>query len=834
MAIRIQAGAQGAHCRRFFSRYRYIAACVAVSMSGCYCRSDTPPEVPSIDATTSVEAIEVTPSILVVAKPPTATTVPVSFQLVALLRDKHDLIIPASIGNTVSWQAYQNGTTTDLVTLTPDGHSVIVEIPVFPANDKNVTIKAKIGTVWSDPSALINLVANTPATGNDIILSSHTAGETPNVALVNGEETTTTCLIDEAYVFVYAAILADLVGGCDAYTGEVAVFSPDRQLYYEPEQAFAFGQQTVNTGSPDPEYDTLPVKIWSAAHLENLNDADLLALKTQEYDQAVLDVELASDILEANRVGIVLELVENFANNIEGDTELNGCPSDQTEVVDSVLNIYVVAVAPGFGAHCRRTPGKLVEVIFLMQTRHSPALLAHEIGHALGLWKPGKFGHTEDLKGFGTSNVMLAWEADDKSENRDQLSLGQGFRMNVDEESWLNHSASMNALGNVITDGTKARDAALIRLQCQCETYNATPCPKLAKDFLSPDTDTPPGEPWRCADNIYLGQAQDTDDAVGLLRGRRQSEPGACEWVAGLPARHNGYAWGKLRLEFPNLAESACTSQDFAVFFTDHRMWYRPVPSFKLSYMYMDLIELTSAADVPGDPWSVPVVLWFEGGMTAYQATEDVAFANQVYSEMFTDGTSNRAGITLTWTWNEYEPDDWTTGANPLRSQLEKALDPMTGTCNLSSPNLVKNAINVYFLGKNTDFDAEFTFLKSSRGTSCADPPNGTYVIALANPVPPVVGAPPSKTGLAHYLGHLFTLPEDPATNHTIMRHAPLVGAQERAPGLTLGQVFRLNVNEDSWLNTSAISNRKGQTTEKCAVVGTLDCPPIDMHVTVP
>lgn len=830
MAIRIQAGAQGAHCRRFFSRYRYAAACLAVSVSGCgHCGSDTPPEVPSINATTSVESIEVTPSILVVAKPPTATTAPVSFQLVALLRDKNGLIIPASIGNTVSWLAYQNGATTDLVTLTWDDHWVIVEIPDFPADDKTVTIKATIGGVSSDPSALINLVANTPATGNDIILSSHTAGETANIALVNGEEATATCLIHEAYVFVYAAILVDLVKGCDVATGEVAVFSPDRQLYYEPKQAFTAGQQTVNTGSPAPEYDTLPVKIWSAAHLVNLSDTDLLELKTQEYDQAEMDVELASDILEANRVGVVLEIVENFANYIDGGTGINRCPSDQTEVVDSVLNIYVVAAAAGFGAHCRRKPGELVEVIFLMQTRHSPALLAHEIGHALSLWKPGKFGHTEDLKGFGTSNVMLGWEADDKSENRDQFSLGQGFRMNVDEDSWLNHSASMNALGDVITDGTKARDIALIRLQCQCETYTATPCPKLAKEFLTPDTDVPPGEPWRCADNIYLGQAQNTDDAVGLIRGRQwRSELDVCEWVSGLPARHTGYAGGKLRLEFPNLAESACASQDFGVFFTGHRMWYRPVPDFTLSYMYMDLITLNSAKDVPGDPWSVPVVLWFEDGKTGYEADKDVAFADQVYGGVLDDGTSNRAGITLTWTWNDDQPDDWTTVPSSLRTQLENALHPVTGTCSLSSSTLVPNAINVYFLGK-TDFDEDFTFLKSSLGASCADPPNGTYVIVLANPVPPVVG-PFSKTGLAHYLGHLFDLPDDPLTDHTIARHEPMT--VERALGLTLGQVFRLNVSKDSWLNTSNPLNGRVIQPEDCAVAES--CPPIDMHVPVP
>jgi len=71
------------------------------------------------------------------------------------------------------------------------------------------------------------------------------------------------------------------------------------------------------------------------------------------------------------------------------------------------------------------------------------ATLAHEFGHAFSLWGgEEEGGHSDPADGFDNNNLM----AGGGPPTRSHVSLGQAFRFNVDERSWLNH--------NGVRDGT--------------------------------------------------------------------------------------------------------------------------------------------------------------------------------------------------------------------------------------------------------------------------------------------------------------------------------------------------------------------------------------------
>ena len=788
-------------------------------------------------------SVEITPSVLTVLAHD--NTQPTKFALYVRLWDENGDIIPEVDGYVPSWTASEDW----VQFVEQSGHSVVVEIVNNPPVTHEVTVSAEVDGVLSDPSATITVIPETYVSAEDKVLASHAEGNPAAVALVDGlrsDGTDLACVNDEVLVFVRAVQAGNLVWGCENPQGQVVVFATDKALIYQPAVLWQVAQDIVDVAPQQADPLPLPVAMWTAVYDPTATATELAQLRN-EVSQLIkdFDVELANDILRSNRVGVELTIVGGFPEPIDGDDHAYTCQDDPTQLTNGVLNIYYVNEILGAnrGIYCTRDQARPEDAIYISRGAHSPTSLVHEIGHALSLLTPGPFGHTDNLSGFRVDNLMWAWLDDTQKKNRDHFSLGQAFRMNVDAYSWINHSFAP-AEGNVevvASDNSSARSESEVRLPCQCREFEDEPCPRLGADVESPEYVGPIGGGWRCSDEIVLWYADKNHNAVGLVRGRDwRSAPGACKWVKGLPARRFsvGVTDERLRLWFRNLTPEASCTWYLAVFFDQDRMWYRPVPTdpFPFGYLYMNRYFLADdLTDIPEEPWHVPVNVWFEdGGLADYLAAPDLAAATQVYGGELDEGGTNRTGVTLDLALPQSE-SDWTETPADLAALLSQLRTALLGgqrtACPLGSSGnqyVTDGVINVYYIGNLTDVATDFDFLEADRGDWCTDD-QGTFYVLLAPSLPY------SATALAHHLGHVLALDHvtaaDDLTWSNVMWSDPYPSGLDARVELTLGQVFRINLHPDSWLNKSSKSPRAQlfRPTVMCTVAP--DCPEIGLTI---
>jgi hypothetical protein len=781
-----------------------------------------------------VTRVEIIPSVIFVTpRPDNAVT---RFELHIRVWDAEDKLIPESDGHEPQWTTSEE--TESLV-------KVFHHPTRYPPLPHKIVVGVSVDGTASANEATIHLTAN-PDDVSDLILAKHVDARPPSIALVNGlrdeDGTSSTCLDDELFSFVNVALPGNLSWGCGSPDAAVSVFSDHHAMSYDPAVQWKEVQDILDVGAYQTSIISLPVKVWIA--VEGSESATVSErLQTQLYwqDMAEFDVVLANDILESNSVGISLSMVGGAPERItEGDATTNfQCSQEFANRVPGVLNIYYVdKVQMGRAEYCARSDkvsARGEDVIHIGRVNHSQTSLVHEVGHALALVMPNAMGHTSNMQGVSRDNVMWGFLYDQvQSENRNRFSLGQAFRMNVDVFSWVNHSLAVDDTDPtaVADDGTTARGGDT--LACQCRTDVATPCPLLALDVADPDFPGSSNTLRDCSDEVQLRNAHTEEhDAVALLKGHLwRSAPGTCDWFYRIGIPREGDT--ELSLWLPNLARDpsedipeGCKDWELAVFFKTKRLVYYPaIETSGFNYQHQLSGKVLQYDDVPQPPLVIPVNVWYDGSPAAYEdeASSDIETAVQIFSEELEGGHSNRTGMTFDWLMQQRE-NDWPDPDGT--ASLTDVIETLRTDCSLglpSSPYVIDGGINVYYVGENKDVVTDLTFLEQHRGKWCTDG-NGTHFILL-NPM-----FPHTATALAHHLGHAFglsdvTSADDLTWTNVMWHHPPNESGLDARMKFTLGQVFRMNLDIQSWLNESSIRN--GLPTVECG--GNPDaCPAVGM-----
>ena len=683
-------------------------------------------------------------------------------------------LIPEVWGYAPTWAVDQVWLSVDSTA----GHRVWLKVIGDPPEGASATVTATVAAMTTNPAATVFVEGAVADAGDDRVRVFYEVDAPPAIALINGmrpDGPNLTCAVDELAALVRVADLTNLTANCPDITdadGNVALFESRRRMVLH-NTTWTTPLNDVDGAPLQGVRRQLPIAVWVALDGRNLDPmADLDSLRSFALVASLLDKGEANAILARGRAGIMLRVQNGFPRRIDDQPSIDALGSDCAAAdalvgnrEPGMLNVYYLDDLGGTlrGFMCPRNAGRAEDVIYVSWAARSTTTLAHEVGHSLSLLFP-RDGHTEGLPGFDVTNLMASFNDDFDARNRDRLSLGQAFRLNVDEASWL----------NLATDGgVPVREPSAPRRPCQCDLNARRPCPSLMEDVAPLLTTGGSYDAWMCADEVYLGATSGAHVGVGLVAGRRwRSAFGACD--ADVPGTLHRRWGAQLRLLFENLdAPPGCPSW-LAVFFENHQVLYADPPA-PWTYGRDD----QPVGDVPGERFTTPVHVWYVDGpsVAALKALGTADFGQAAIAF----GPTNRTGISLTQ-HDHVTPDVTGGGCVPIER--------------------TDNAVNVYYVPTTHPRHAT---IGTKDGVWCS---NGTTdAIFISTDV-----VTHSPTGLSHYLGRALGLMDVDGSGgfepNNVMWKAPNDGRSE----LTLGQVFRLNFQAGSWLNRSPISPRKDAT----------------------
>lgn len=516
-----------------------------------------------------------------------------------------------------------------------------VDANVGPGKVATVTLKAGSKTAEARIS--------TPTDeAQDEVRARYVGNQPPGAVVVNGvpegsaaEDCAVTLL-----AFVRRSKLGKVASPCTGnHDGwEAAVLSVDHQLVFA--SGWTPAENSIDARPQQGALQSLPVALRVMVGGDDLDEVELADLRDTVLKVAEAEIEAAISIFMEARAGIELTKRDPQQISITEAVAIGDCKTgdDLTSTYDGdfddekVVHVYYVNNLYSFrGRACPAHDDRPWDVIYVSWDNHSASTLIHELGHALGLTLPGQ-GHSDVLAGFDPSNVMTSGDNDLDPGGRRRLSVGQVFRMNADEASWLNHA--------VKADGTPLRDATSPRLECQCGA-NDPPgrCPPLVADVAKPSGAGQTAKPWQCSDQLRLAKVSDADneDPVAIVAGRSwRAPPGTCR--TDLPA-HMEKHWNATYVKFDNLTNPGDCPSWAAIFFRYHAPIHFPLPAG----------ALTQAAD----QWPVnnpkPPAVPFD--VYLYYPPAELNKVNQDTAHALeTLGPSNRTGLSLTFHRNTTDP----------------------------------------------------------------------------------------------------------------------------------------------------------------------------------
>jgi hypothetical protein len=728
------------HVRQFLG----LVALVIVLSAGCCNHCGDPPAV----ALPVPKSLEVIPHSVIV-KPPANDTA--MFVVEAIIRTERGGMIAESFGHKPLF-AVTGGGSPVAVTGTQK-HRATVRVAQAGTTTVSETASAQLtDTAQSAPSA--NIKVNAAPTGPDRITANYTAGASPMVAFVDGMPQGGANCVGMALAFVRVGVVGDLVDRCDPVS-RLAVFSTAHAMVLKEVIWFSdAGGDNINVIADQVAPDTVDIAVHLAVALEPEESGALADLRTRTLAQISADVDHTNALLELNRTGIVLKMIGPPTTETG---KLGPYECGDVTGTSGVMNVvYVNRFSGGLiGRHCPPAEGHPQSVIYLTRA-YSTAGLAHELGHALALQSPVG-GHTDNVRDFTEANVMRRGPTDAAYTDRWHFSLGQVFRMNAAAASWLNHRVGA---APPIRQGR-------LTIECQCNPYVRGPCPPLALDITVTLTDGPPLAKSECNDGVYLNQTNLSDTAYALLSGRPWRSDECDLELPGVPFRNA--LEGALRLFFPNVESASSCPSRLTVFFQSHAMLMRDIATG----LWTPELDNVPIADPPQPLRLVPVYLWFGNGQN--RRDDDRAHAEQIFGGRIEDRV-NLTGIRFGW-----KPKD-AMAVDPqalLSSLLENRCVPSS----TFSPFFKPDTVNVYYIPTEA-------LPLNDGGYTCHAAGKQTYFIFLAES---------GTAELAHHLGHALGL-QDVTDNQMVQTNLMWNDPAMRGNELTLGQVFRMNVDTKSWL----------------------------------
>ncbi len=410
-----------------------------------------------------VASVEIVP-------PVTHAEMGAEFEISAIARDADG--IPLSVMPDAEWSG-------SVEFVSDDANPTIVTAPSENVRD----IRVKIGKVESDAAVVIVKAEDTALDVVDKLQTHHTPLEPVSAVLLDAMFFgATDCDLgnDLFYLVAAGAVLErNLIDPCQSGQNKLAIFSPDRGAWFEKgpalDKLWDLMENSV-TRLELPPVLTVDVAVWYRVDAVNPNAAQA-------------DLNVASDIYLDRRAGMVFSEAAVSIGGQKTWYESNpACPGVEIgldfTVNPNMMNVvYVQEIDIDGddrirGLTCDR-PG-LAPVVIVSWMYMSPSTLPHEFAHVLGLWNPPlsgwRGGHTTYLDDFDETNLMWARDNGTAGVPRDHLSLGQVFRMNIDESSWVNRTVVVDGVPRppIRTGDTEA---------CQSDRDTRDPCPELSWDL---------------------------------------------------------------------------------------------------------------------------------------------------------------------------------------------------------------------------------------------------------------------------------------------------------------------------------------------------------------
>lgn len=443
------------------------AVLIGVSTSSCSspCKCNSPAETlpPAAPTPTTLKA-----NIQELQVAPAAGLNPTrAFQLYAWYRDAANNIISGRFDPMKwSWTPSSANTADNGSVTVSDFPSTGSADGVIRAEDQqNASIIGQVPvTLWASTAA-----ATLFNGGSDVVEAPHAMSAVPEVVVLEQNNSGVCSWSNKAIAFVGAAAVGEQTQPCS-----VAVLSGTQAMHFQvPGGGSAWGgaKATIPISAGNP----LSLKLAVFIAVTSRSPSVLSGVKLTATNQLILDVAQAAEaqaradvdwanmIFEATRAGVTLDAtyktlspVTDLPLKVGSDPFDCDVPRHLTDdlttaswIDKNTISVYYVdwvdyptdPLDPGSrGAQCyfwsTGVPGP---VIYISYTRHSTTTLAHELGHALAL-------EHGDL--MGSENVMNSAAPDGPmgASARSHFTVGQVFRMNISDESWLNNKGPRSGL----------------------------------------------------------------------------------------------------------------------------------------------------------------------------------------------------------------------------------------------------------------------------------------------------------------------------------------------------------------------------------------------------